>query len=169
MMRAWRRAGRRLAAKPAFDVRWTRVCFCGQETEGGAVAEEPSVGFPFLTGSEENRGPLYDETHVNHEGNRLPADMGAQGRKIQALGPPEATFPTAVPLMTIRLGDRLLASVPGEMSVEMGRRTRTAVLGAARPLGVRRVVLAGYANEYVHYFVTPEEYEQQHYEGGSTL
>jgi hypothetical protein len=27
----------------------------------------------------------------------------------------------------------------------------------------------GYANEYIHYFTTPEEYEQQHYEGGSTL
>jgi neutral ceramidase len=170
MLRAWRRAGRHLSARPAFAARWTRACFCGQKVRGGgAVANQPSVGFPFLTGSEENRGPLYDETHVNHEGDRLPVDNGPQGRKIQAVGPPEAQFPAAVPLLALRLGDRIVASVPGEMTVEMGRRTRAAVLAAARPLGVRRVVLAGYANEYVHYFTTPEEYEKQHYEGGSTL
>ncbi len=169
MLRAWRSAGRRLAARPPFDLRWTRVCFCGQQAGEGAVDTRPSVGLPFLTGSEENRGPLYDQTQTSHEGDRLPTDLGAQGRKIQTLGPPEADFPRAVPLMTLRLGDRLLASVPGEMTAEMGRRTRAAVLAAARPAGVRRVVLAGYANEYVHYFTTPEEYEWQAYEGGSTL
>ncbi len=170
MLSAWRLAGRRLTSRPSLDLRWTRICFCGRrDSEGHAVSAQPSVGLPFLTGSEENRGPLYDLDHVNHEGNRLPFATGPQGNKIQALGPPVASFPTAVPLMTIRVGDGLLVSVPGEMSVEMGRRTRAAVLAAARRLGVRRVVIAGYANEYVHYFVTPEEYDQQHYEGGSTL
>jgi hypothetical protein len=55
------------------------------------------------------------------------------------------------------------------MTVEMGRRTRAAVLAALRPAGVTNVALAGYANEFLHYFVTPEEYDMQHYEGGSTL
>jgi neutral ceramidase len=170
MLTAWRRAGRALSGNPAFDWRWTRVCFCGQPTVGGEpAATTPSVGFPFLTGSEENRGPLYDVTQTNHEGQRLPVDTGPQGRKIQAVGPPVGDFPTSVPMLAIHLGDRLLATVPGEMTAEMGRRTRVAVEAAARPLGVKRVVLAGYANEYVHYFTTPEEYEQQHYEGGSTL
>jgi neutral ceramidase len=170
MLTAWRRAGRTLAARPAFDWRWTRMCFCGQPTAGGdPAATEPSVGFPFLTGSEENRGPLYDVTQTNHEGQRLPFDAGPQGRKIQAVGPPVADFPTSVPILAIHLGDRILATVPGEMTAEMGRRTRAAVAAAAAPLGVKRVVLAGYANEYLHYFTTPEEYEQQHYEGGSTL
>jgi neutral ceramidase len=170
MLKAWRNAGRRLRATPAFDFRWTRMCFCGQAVSGGEpAATSPSMGFPFLTGSEENRGPLYDETQTNHEGQRLPFDVGAQGRKIQAIGPPEAEFPSALPILAIHIGDRLLATVPGEMTVEMGRRTRDAIAGAARPLGVKRVVLAGYANEYVHYFTTPEEYEMQHYEGGSTL
>jgi neutral ceramidase len=31
------------------------------------------------------------------------------------------------------------------------------------------VVISGLANEYVQYFTTPEEFERQHYEGGSTL
>src|SRR5204863_9451876 len=61
MLKAWRRAGRNLSARPAFDWRWTRLCFCGQQVKGGGtVAAQPSMGFPFLTGSEENRGPLFD-------------------------------------------------------------------------------------------------------------
>src|SRR5437762_7340230 len=124
------------------------------------------MGFPFFTGSEENRGPLYDETHVNHEGGRLPFDDGPQGRKIPGVGPPVADFPSAVPLMAVRFGDRILVTVPGEMTAEMGRRTRAAVLAAAGSgSGVGGVAIAGYANEYLHYFTTPEEYEMQHYEG----
>jgi neutral ceramidase len=169
MLRAWRRAGARLSRSPAFDVRWTRTCFCGRTVTGGAVASSPAMGFPFFTGSEENRGPLYDETGVNHEGDRLPADAGPQGRKILTVQPPAADFPGAMPLMVVRLGDRAIATIPGEMTVEMGRRTRASVLAALRPAGVRKVALAGYANEFLHYFVTPEEYEMQHYEGGSTL
>src|SRR4051812_3170496 len=170
MLAAWRQAGQQLSAKPAFDLRWTRMCFCGQAVKGGEpAATQPAMGFPFLTGSEENRGPLYDETQVNHEGERLPLDVGAQGRKIQAVGPPEAQFPSSLPILAIHIGDRLMATIPGEMTVEMGRRTRDALAAAAQALDVKRVVLAGYANEYVHYFTTPEEYEQQHYEGGSTL
>ena len=169
MLRAWRRAGRRLAGAPAFATRWTRSCFCGRTVQGGAVADQPAMGMPFLTGSEENRGPLFDVTGASFEGDRLPVDAGPQGRKVAALGPPEADFPHAVPLMVVRLGDRVLATVPGEATVEMGRRIRAAVLAAARPLGVTRAVVVGYANEYVHYFTTPQEYEQQAYEGGSTL
>jgi hypothetical protein len=55
------------------------------------------------------------------------------------------------------------------MSQEMGRRVRDAVAAVAGPPAIKQIVLIGYANEYLHYFVTPEEYEMQHYEGGSTL
>jgi neutral ceramidase len=169
MLRAWRSAGRHLSGSPAFGIRWTRSCFCGRTVDGGQVADKPVMGFPFFTGSEENRGPLFDQTHVNHEGMRLPVGVGPQSRKIQTLGPPAADFPSAVPLMVVRFGNRLMATIPGEMTAEMGRRTRAAVLGAARGAGVTGVALVGYANEFLHYFTTPEEYDQQHYEGGSTL
>jgi neutral ceramidase len=96
-------------------------------------------------------------------------DVGPHGRKIKTVGPPEADFPPAVPLMVVRLGTRAIATIPGEMTVEMGRRVRAAVLTAAASAGVKRVVLSGYANEFLHYFTTPEEYEMQHYEGGSTI
>src|SRR3954453_10706996 len=163
---AWRRAGRSLSATPAFDVRWTRSCFCGRTVDGGQVADSPRMGQPFLTGSEENRGPLFDATGQHYEGTRLAVGVGPQGRKIGTLGPPEADFPGTIPLLVARIGDHMLATIPGEGSAEMGRRIRAKVAAAGGALGV---ALAGYANEYVHYFVTPEEYEMQHYEGGSTL
>ena len=53
MLRAWRSAGRRMSSRPAFDLRWTRVCWCGQVAGDGAVASSPNMGTPFLTGSEE--------------------------------------------------------------------------------------------------------------------
>src|SRR5215207_2756426 len=37
MLRAWRSAGKALSATPALDVRWTRVCFCGQTVDGGTI------------------------------------------------------------------------------------------------------------------------------------
>ncbi|MEA2438876.1 MAG: neutral ceramidase [Thermoleophilaceae bacterium] len=169
MLTGWKRAGRRMARWLPFDTRWTRSCFCGRAVSGGQVDTDPVMGYPFFTGSEENRGPLYDETHVNHEGGRLPVGVGPQSRKIETVGPPEADFPRAVPLMVVRLGDHAIATIPGEMTVEMGRRTRAAVVAAFGSAGVRKVALAGYANEFLHYFTTPEEYDQQHYEGGSTL
>ena len=82
MLRAWQQAGSRLSAEPALAVRWTRICFCGQETEGGRVADRPEVGVPFLTGSEEERGPLFDVTRQHFEGLRSPVALGPHGHKV---------------------------------------------------------------------------------------
>jgi hypothetical protein len=167
MMEAWRSAGKGMTRTPTFDTRWTRVCFCGQNTDVGPVDNTAQIGLPLLTGSEEGRGPLYDQTHVPFEGDHAPVGVGPQGDKLRANVPD--TVPQAVPLMALRLGDRMVVTIPGEMTVEMGRRVRTAVLGAVQAAGVRQVIISGLANEYLQYFTTPEEYDQQHYEGGSTL
>jgi hypothetical protein len=55
------------------------------------------------------------------------------------------------------------------MTEEMGKRVRASVLGAVAGAGIARVVISGLANEYLSYFTTPEEYDRQHYEGGSML
>jgi neutral ceramidase len=167
MLAAWRDAGRRLRRRPSLDLRWTRVCFCGQETDVGPVDDKGVIGLPLFTGSEEGRGPLYDETHVPFEGRTAPASTGPQGDKSQVLV--DTDIPKAVPLAALRLGDRLIVTIPGEMTAEMGRRIREAVLDTARASGISRVVISGLANEYLQYFVTPEEYDRQHYEGGSML
>src|SRR5690606_36637653 len=62
MLRAWRAAGRVMDDTPPLVVRWTRVCFCGQQTAFGPLADRAVFGVPFATGSEEGRGPLFDVT-----------------------------------------------------------------------------------------------------------
>jgi neutral ceramidase len=169
MLVAWRRAGGALKRDPALKVRWTRACFCGRDTAAGPVDDRAVVGLPFLTGSEENRGPLYDETGVPLEGYRLPAGAGPQGAKVQTVQDSGGQFPTAVPLTAVQVADRAIVTVPGEMSSGMGRRLRAAVLAAGRGAGIRGVVVSGLANDFLQYFTTPEEYGRQHYEGGTML
>jgi neutral ceramidase len=164
MLRAWRAARPRLSARPVLDLRWTRLCFCGAATEGGRVARTGRPGVPFFTGSEEGRGPLYDLTGQSFEGRRSLIDgFDSQGHKLVV---PAGEFPSAVPLAVVRIGDRVIATLPGEPTKEVGARVKRAVAAAA---GVPRVVIAGLTNEYISYITTPEEYERQHYEGGSTL
>ncbi|HEY3811573.1 MAG TPA: neutral/alkaline non-lysosomal ceramidase N-terminal domain-containing protein [Acidimicrobiales bacterium] len=73
-----------------------------------------------------------------------------------------------VPVQLIRLGGLYLIGIPAEATIVAGlrlRRTVAAIVGA----DVRDVLVAGYANTYAHYVTTPEEYDAQRYEGGSTL
>ncbi len=166
-MHAWRDAGRHMDASPRLQRRWTRMCWCGQDTKAGPVADEGMFGQPEFTGSEEGRGPLFDITMVPFEGDHLPAGTGTQGDKIAA--PIPLDIPKAVPLMALRIGDRMIVSIPGEMTEGMGRRVRHAVTTASRGLGVHRAVISGLANEYADYFTTPQEYDAQHYEGAATV
>ncbi len=168
MVRAWKLARRRMSRRPNLDLRWTRMCFCGRTVEGGQVADRPEVGLPFFTGSEEERGPLFDVTHEHFEGRRSPvATDPAQGHKLGVKGVP-GDIPAAVPLMAVRLGSRMIVSVPGEATKEAGARIEQKVLSTVGVRGIKRVVISGLANEYMSYFTTPEEYERQHYEGGQT-
>ena len=167
MLQAWKRARPGLRRHPPLDLRWTRACFCGRTVEGRRVASEPAVGLPFFTGSEEERGPLYDVNGENYEGRRAPASVGPHGNKLGVNGVP-GDIPRAVPLMAVRVGDRMIASIPGEGTKEVGDRVRAAVGSSVAGSGVSRVVIAGLVNEYMSYFTTPEEYDRQHYEGGQT-
>lgn len=167
---AWRQAGKHLDPRPRLDSRWTIECFCGSDTAAGPVDDHAVVGLPFLTGSEENRGPLYDETGVPFEGYRLPVGTGPQGMKIQSVPDTgSGTFPTGVPLSTARVGSRAIVTIPGEMTSGMGRTLRSNAESAVAGSGINRVVISGLANDFVQYFASPKEYDRQHYEGGSTL
>jgi neutral ceramidase len=179
-MRAWTSAGKGMKRSPQLDWRWTRMCFCGQNTAVGPVADHGAFGLSEFTGSEEGRGPLFDLTRTTFEGDHLPIGAGSnlplpgnpvvdptQGNKI-VIGAP-LDVPKAVPLMALRIADRMIVSVPGEMTAEMGRRVRKSVLDASSGAGITDTVISGLANEYADYFTTPEEYDQQHYEGGATI
>lgn len=73
-----------------------------------------------------------------------------------------------VPVHLVRLGRLYLIGIPGEVTIVAGlrlRRTVAAIVGA----DLQDVLVAGYTNAYFHYVTTPEEYDNQRYEGGSTL
>ncbi len=167
MIRAWRDAGRRLSSTVPLDWRWTRFCFCGQETDGGRVDDKAVPGVPLLTGSDEHRGQLHDHTGLVFEGRRLPVEAGPQGNKIQ-LEPQGVPIPKGAPVAVVRVGDGAIVSNPGEVTVELGRRLKAATLEALSGVGVSSASITGLANEYVGYFTTPEEYRWQSYEAAQT-
>ncbi|MFD7747912.1 neutral/alkaline ceramidase [Streptomyces sp. NPDC059698] len=76
--------------------------------------------------------------------------------------------PKRLPLQIMKIGELHLVAAPGEFTIASGLRVRRTV---AERLGVPldRVLLQGYANAYSQYVTTPEEYDAQNYEGGSTL
>ncbi|MCW2607589.1 MAG: hypothetical protein JWO60_2282 [Frankiales bacterium] len=167
---AWRSAGARLDADLPVDVRWTKACYCGQEVEPGKrVSSEPVFGLPFLGGSEDGASIFHEPLAT--EGRRRPAALAdpVHGRKIPAApSRPLAVHDTVPEVQVLRLGDRLLLDAPGEPSVEMARRLVAAVQPVL-PKGVEEAFVVGLANGYLGYLTTPEEYEQQHYEGGHTV
>ena len=171
MLRAWTAAGKHLTDSPRLGTRFTRMCFCGQQTSGGPVSKTATPGLPLFTGSEEGRGPLHDLTQTPFEGRRSPVvdpmDEG-QGHKIPVYTGGGGT-PTAVPLTVAQVGERLIATIPGEMTVGMGRLVRGALALMGSGHGIKAIQLSGIANEYLSYFTTPAEYDAQHYEGGSTM
>lgn len=166
MFEAWQQAGKSLSRTPVIDSRWTRACFCGRSTATGPVDSKGVEGLGFLTGSEEGRGPLYDITHVSFEGRTNPVSDPVQGDKVQI---PVGSPPPAVPVSLLRIGDGVLAAVPGEPTKQVGTRIRAAVLGPLKGTGVTHAVIAGLADDFVQYITTPEEYGEQSYEGASTL
>ena len=73
-----------------------------------------------------------------------------------------------VPVQLVRIGRLHLITIPGEPTIVSGlrlRRTVADIVGA----DLEDVLCVGYSNAYLHYVTTPEEYDEQRYEGGSTL
>lgn len=82
--------------------------------------------------------------------------------------PPRPWIEQTLPIQLIRIGELVLAAVPGESTVVAGLRIRRVVADALR-VPVENVLLQGYSNGYSQYVTTPEEYVAQQYEGGETM
>lgn len=95
------------------------------------------------------------------------APKGAVGPGIR-LNKALSLMPEGGPVQLLRIGQLYLLGIPAEVTIVAGlrlRRTVADIVGAE----LRNVLVAGYSNGYLHYVTTPEEYEDQRYEGGSTL
>lgn len=167
MVTAWERAGESLGDLSVAG-RARTVTYDGQEVEPGKRVGSRSVfGLPFFGGAE--NGPSFFYT-LGLEGTRRPAVLAdsVHGRKIPVLPAP---WDADVEVQVLRVGRQLLLAVPGEPTVEMARRSVSAVTEAlAETVGTDEygATVLGLVNDYNGYFTTPEEYDQQHYEGGHT-
>ncbi len=80
---------------------------------------------------------------------------------------PARHFPSSVPVGVVSLGPLTFVTLPGEFTTILGQRIERRVREARGVPGP--TVSIGLAGEYLSYFVTPEEYDLQHYEGASMM
>lgn len=107
-----------------------------------------------------------------------PAEKACQAPKgillaTGSINEPWPWAPATVPVQLMRLGQLVIISVPTELTTMAGRRMRAAVKARLVKGGVLGedavVVIAGLSNGYADYTTTFEEYQQQRYEGASTI
>jgi hypothetical protein len=77
----------------------------------------------------------------------------------------QALFPETAWLQAVRIGDSLLVAVPGEIIASLGLELKET---AARH-GIRHPFVAGLANTYCGYILTPEEYDEGGYEAAVSV
>ena len=77
--------------------------------------------------------------------------------------------PEIIPMQMIQIGPVLLVTIPGEITTIAARRLENEVKKQVHSLGVSEVIITSYANGYMGYITTPEEYDNQSYEAGHTV
>ncbi|HEX7353704.1 MAG TPA: neutral/alkaline non-lysosomal ceramidase N-terminal domain-containing protein [Mycobacteriales bacterium] len=138
----------------------------GAGSLAGAGFDGPAFGF------HEGRNPIPDLLSRQIAYRLFPALRDAQAPKGIAL--PSSLnrrlgfVQERVPVQLLRIGRLYLVGMPCEVTIVAGLRLRRAV-AAAVGADVLDVLVVGYSNAYAHYVTTPEEYDVQRYEGGSTL
>ncbi|MGH3744718.1 MAG: neutral/alkaline non-lysosomal ceramidase N-terminal domain-containing protein [Mycobacteriales bacterium] len=138
----------------------------GAGSLAGAGFDGPAFGF------HEGRNPIPDWISRHLAYRLFPALKDAQSPKGIAL--PSSLnrrlgfVQERVPVQLFRIGRLYLVGMPCEVTIVAGLRLRRAVAEAVGA-DVLDVLVVGYSNAYAHYVTTPEEYDLQRYEGGSTL
>lgn len=78
----------------------------------------------------------------------------------------EVLAPAATHSACLRIGDLLIAGVPGELTAGPGAQLRAR---AARAAGCRKAVIGGLADEWIGYILAPDEYRTGRYEASLSL
>lgn len=74
-----------------------------------------------------------------------------------------------VPIQVFVIGELAIVGLPGEITTIAAKRLKQSIAEVLQNGGVHQVVIAPYANAYMGYVTTREEYKVQAYEGGHTL
>ncbi|SFK49263.1 neutral ceramidase [Streptomyces pini] len=140
---------------------------------GAAMAAGSTEDGPAFPGFSEGENPFWDAISHSVVYTVSPELRDAHAPKAIAvpIGEMNRVYPWVqeiVPVQLVRIGRLYLIGVPGEVTIAAGLRLRRTV-AQATGADLDDVLVAGYANSYFHYLTTPEEYDAQHYEGGSTL
>jgi len=77
--------------------------------------------------------------------------------------------PQIIPYQVVRLGQLLLVTLPGEITTHASHRLVKALEEELRGGEIKKILVTTYANGYMGYITTPEEYDLQAYEGGHTV
>ncbi|MGP3923668.1 neutral/alkaline ceramidase [Streptomyces sp. 8N616] len=147
-----------------------RTCpaMVGASTLAGSVEDGPAIP-GFTEGMHSPVADLLEPWHVDPpewlvgcqypKANLVPTGM---------ISDPAPATPKILPVQIVKIGQFYLVAGPAEYTIVSGLRIRRSV---AEELGVPvgNVLMQGYANAYSQYVTTPEEYDLQQYEGGSTL
>lgn len=140
---------------------------------GASMAAGSMEDGPAFPGFNEGENPFWNAVSDGVLFTVSPELAAAQAPKdcVAPLGEMNRIYPWVqekVPVQLVRIGQLYLIGIPGEVTIGAGyrlRRTVADIVGA----NVADVLVAGYSNAYIHYVTTPEEYDSQQYEGGSTL
>eukprot|EP00656_Telonema_subtile_P029225 TRINITY_DN32397_c0_g1_i1.p1 TRINITY_DN32397_c0_g1~~TRINITY_DN32397_c0_g1_i1.p1 ORF type:complete len:705 (+),score=179.41 TRINITY_DN32397_c0_g1_i1:182-2296(+) len=150
---------------------------------------DPAMGDSFAAGTTDGPGE-FDFTQSANSSNPLwhflvsflhkstPQQVSCQAPKGILLPTGSINFPwpwatSTVPVQILRLGELAILVVPSELTTMAGRRLRKYTKERMVSKGLLPedgvVVIAGLGNGYTDYTTTYEEYQQQRYEGGSTI
>src|SRR5690606_5386972 len=158
--------------RPEFtgDGRTHRTC---KPAVGAAMAAGSLEDGPAFPGFDEGNNPVWDTVSHSVLYKASPKLKACQAPKgvFAPIGAMNRIYPWVqekFPVQLVRIGDLYLIGVPGEATITSGLRLRRTVAEAVGA-DLSNVLVAGYSNAYFHYLATPEEYDAQHYEGGSTL
>ena len=167
-VRLWESLGTSLTTDVTLDAALGFTCFCGQAVgrDDHDPYDDEVVGV-----DDDPRYFAMSDTAIlgNDDGSQHPRTVHeGHHHKIARLVAGPTVAPPAARVQLIRINDLALASMPGEPSIQMGRRIEKSVLAEGQGL-FQHVVLVGLANDYASYMVTPHEYEEYAYEGGFSL
>jgi neutral ceramidase len=168
------------AVRPAITVRGAMLNttlksdrVCGEHS----FAEKPLMGAPALGGAEDDRTVFYGlgyrkgllDIAKDGQGGKLGAfdSQLIPGLRLTDIVAPPRKFPKELPLRYVKIGNFVLATVPGEFSTMAGRRLVERLQGEEGAHD--HIVVVGLANEYTGYVTTSEEYAAQDYMAASTL
>jgi neutral ceramidase len=156
-------------------VRYLELSLAGAPLlDGQRLDPRASIGLGAPSGSREHPTVFSAVSpEIFYEGHRSdgPDPKAPVGGFIQRIVGGGYAYPEHVPLTVVRLGDRLIAFVPAELTVgaghELVRKVRAEA--AARGGGIRDVLVGGLADGYIQYVTTKREYALQGYEAASDL